>query len=176
MQMKIKEKSTGFTLIEILVVLAILSILTGLISSNYITSRIRARDAQRKSDLSSIKTALELFYNDHGQYPPAAISGVGNSQISTIDWGDESFYDFINDETETIYMAILPGDPAAPGTQYFYTTNSTGTKYQLCAQIENEEDSAIQQDYADRVCSEDSATNLCNYCVASSNATLDEEL
>lgn len=170
-----RNKSPGFTLIELLVVLAILSILMGLLGSNYLTSRIRARDAQRKSDLRSIGQALEMYNGDHGRYPAHEQVGAGNYQISGMPWGG-SFYD--PQEEETVYMQLLPEDPAAPATQYWYQANAIGTKFQLCAIIDNEQDSDIQQPngYEGRICSEQSSSTLCNYCIASSNATVDEPI
>jgi len=58
----------GFTLVEILIVVAIIGILTGLITVNLSAARERARDVQRKGDLKQIQMALELYKND--QNPP----------------------------------------------------------------------------------------------------------
>ena len=59
----------GFTLIELIVVIAIIGTLTGLIVNNLNDARARARDAKRKQDLGSFKTALRLYYNDNQTYP-----------------------------------------------------------------------------------------------------------
>jgi len=59
----------GFTLIELIVVIAIIGTLTGLIVNNLNDARARARDAKRKSELVSLKTALRLYYNDNQSYP-----------------------------------------------------------------------------------------------------------
>lgn len=65
------KKSEGFTLIELLVVIAIIGVLSGLVTVNLQDARERARDAQRKSDLRTIRNALELFKNDQkpSRYP-----------------------------------------------------------------------------------------------------------
>ena len=62
-------KNKGFTLIELIVVIAIIGTLTGLIINNLNDARARARDAKRKQDLTSLKTALRLYYNDNQTYP-----------------------------------------------------------------------------------------------------------
>ncbi|MFH1970889.1 MAG: prepilin-type N-terminal cleavage/methylation domain-containing protein, partial [Patescibacteria group bacterium] len=83
----------GFTLVELLVVMGILGILVSLVAGNFRSSQIRGRDAQRKSDLKQIATALELFYGDYGYYPVGEDGyimacffeeGVGGSRC---DWG-----------------------------------------------------------------------------------------
>ena len=62
----------GFTLIELLVAMGIVAVLTGMAAFNFNQSRVRARDIQRKSDLSQMQKAMELYRNDYnGNYPPA---------------------------------------------------------------------------------------------------------
>lgn len=59
----------GFTLIELIVVIAIIGVLSTLVINNLNDARVRARDAKRKEELSSLKTALRMYYNDHQAYP-----------------------------------------------------------------------------------------------------------
>lgn len=59
----------GFTLIELLVTISIIGILAGLVINNLADARLRARDTKRKSELTSLKTALRLYYNDFQSYP-----------------------------------------------------------------------------------------------------------
>lgn len=59
----------GFTLIELLVSMGIVAVLTGMAVFNFNQSRVRARDVSRKSDLSQLQKALELYKNDQGKYP-----------------------------------------------------------------------------------------------------------
>ena len=59
----------GFTLIELLVVIAILGLLATVGLSSFRTSQLKGRDSKRKSNLSQIQKALEMYYNDYGQYP-----------------------------------------------------------------------------------------------------------
>ncbi|KKR41619.1 MAG: Type II secretory pathway pseudopilin PulG-like protein, partial [Candidatus Woesebacteria bacterium GW2011_GWB1_40_12] len=62
----IKNLSLGFTLVELLVVIAILGILATIGLVTFSSSQMRGRDAQRKSDLKQISSALEIYYNDYG--------------------------------------------------------------------------------------------------------------
>ena len=65
----INHKKAGFTLIELLVVVAIIGILSSVVLSSLNTARMKGRDAKRVSDFKQLMTALELFYNQYGQYP-----------------------------------------------------------------------------------------------------------
>ena len=115
----------GFTLIELLVVIFIIGILAGVILPNFVSSRERARDARRKGDLSQIKNALGIYYNDNQSYPAT---------------GDVPFGAPFNDGA-TIYMQQVPNDPLAPDQSYEYCAPADGDSFRLCASLENEGDS-----------------------------------
>jgi len=61
----------GFTLIEIMVVFAILAVLIIMGMNSYHNQINKARDADRKGDLQRIRIAFEDYYNDHNCYPTA---------------------------------------------------------------------------------------------------------
>jgi prepilin-type N-terminal cleavage/methylation domain-containing protein len=61
----------GFTLIELMVVVSIISLLTSIVSASLDQARKRTRDAKRISDMAIIQVALELYHNDYGRYPDA---------------------------------------------------------------------------------------------------------
>ncbi len=60
----------GFTLIELLIVMAILGALASIVVLTFPAATERARDSNRKSDMSQYRTALETFANaNNGFYP-----------------------------------------------------------------------------------------------------------
>ena len=63
-----RTRKKGFTLIELLIVIAIIGILMSLSLFGIQGARKSSRDAKRKTDLESIRTALELFKADNGSY------------------------------------------------------------------------------------------------------------
>ncbi|MBI4709112.1 MAG: prepilin-type N-terminal cleavage/methylation domain-containing protein [Candidatus Portnoybacteria bacterium] len=67
--MEILGKNKGFTLLELLVVIAIIGVLSTIIVVSVNSARAKARDAKRITDFKAISTALELFYDQVGQYP-----------------------------------------------------------------------------------------------------------
>jgi len=68
----------GFTLIELLVTMSVIGVLIaiGLISYKSILSR--ARDSKRLKDLKQIEVALDLYRNDHGDYPNMFVNSVSD--------------------------------------------------------------------------------------------------
>jgi len=116
----------GFTLVELLIVIAIIGVLSALLMANFIGVRQRARDAQRKADLRQIQSALELFRSDTGNYPGSLEFG---GQLTNTDQPDNN----------TVYMQKVPLDPINNGYPYTYT--SDGSSYYLAACLENASDS-----------------------------------
>ena len=69
-RMKLKHIfKQGFTLVELLVVLAILAMLLTLATPKYFNSLERAKEAALKQDLTTVRDSLDKFYADTGQYP-----------------------------------------------------------------------------------------------------------
>jgi prepilin-type N-terminal cleavage/methylation domain-containing protein len=64
-----KQNTNGFTLIELLVVVSIIGILSTFAMVSLNTARTKARDALRKGDMTQLRTALNLYYDDNNQYP-----------------------------------------------------------------------------------------------------------
>lgn len=132
-------KKSGFTLIELLVVVSIIGILATLVLANLTAGRSRARDAQRKSDLRNIETALRLYYNDKGSYPNSDINKniVGCGTLTTPSscvWGETWATD-----TAT-YMQTLPKDPMGSDQEYRYTSDIANDTFTLEACFENKSD------------------------------------
>lgn len=148
----------GFTLVELLIAMAILAILSTLGLSNFQSARIKARDLSRKSDLQTIAKSLEAYVNDYRTYPLSSNGKIvcKNGQV-TCDWGSA----FIDDKG-TIYASTLPADGS--GALYYY--ESTGNSYVLYARLENENDPSIDSSIT-QTCG--SASYKCNYKVQSSN-------
>jgi general secretion pathway protein G len=59
----------GFTLIELTVVIALISILAGIGIANYRNAVTRTKEAVLKEDLFRLRDAIDQYYADKGQYP-----------------------------------------------------------------------------------------------------------
>lgn len=139
---KQKTKKSGFTMIELLIVIVIIGILAAVGLRAFAASQMKARDSKRKTDLRTIGDALEVYYNDLGIYPDSEnnglIFGCGAQAKEECSAGQI----WKNDDNGTTYMVQMPRDPS--GGMYYYT--SDGTYYQIYARLENMQDRDIPTD------------------------------
>jgi prepilin-type N-terminal cleavage/methylation domain-containing protein len=67
----VRCKNRGFTLVELLTVLAIITMLVGLLVPSLNMVRRIAKETKQKAQLASVEGALTTFRNDYGDYPPS---------------------------------------------------------------------------------------------------------
>ena len=60
------SSESGFTLVELLVVMLILGLLASIAIPAFFNQRVKAQDAEAKSTLKTAQTALETYATDHG--------------------------------------------------------------------------------------------------------------
>jgi prepilin-type N-terminal cleavage/methylation domain-containing protein len=125
----------GFTLTEVLIVVAVLAVLFIILLLNFNSHQGRARDAGRKTDLEKIKIAFEEYYNDHGCYPPSDILNNCNGQ-----------------ELQP-YLDRIPCDPFTKEPYVYVPLEDNECKgYRVLAHLENTEDPAIGQSGCESSC------------------------
>ena len=133
----IKNISRGFTLIEVLVVIAIISVLAGAIAINSADSNKQARDEKRQADLRALQSAIEMYKNKNGVYP----AGCNGPDVWSGEKGSGSGYkctdgtdDYIRDLAPE-FIPVLPKDPklnsSVANSGYVYMVNLSRTVYKL---------------------------------------------
>ena len=92
----------GFTLIELVIVISIIALLSGISVFALNNARSSGRDAKRRGDLAQIASGLELYKSDCNVYPnslPAVDSPLlGNTDPCTL-------------PSTNVYIQAIPGDP-----------------------------------------------------------------
>lgn len=131
-------KKSGFTLLELLIVIAIVGILLAVATASYLTTIKQSRDTRRKTDIEQVRQALETFRSENGIYPPQ----------------EGSMDQFL----VPAYISHLPDDPK-DNYSYAYYTNPSYTEYSLCASLEIKPATPISDTCDPTAC----GVGLCNY-------------
>lgn len=71
----------GFTLLELLVVVAIIAVLATLILGGLAAARRRTKVALAKNNIASLKAALQMYETDTGRYPRRPFTGSFNASV-----------------------------------------------------------------------------------------------
>lgn len=112
-----KRKETGFTIVELLIVIVVIGILAAIVIVAFNGVQGRAKDTQRDSDLKSVQKALELYYIDNGGYPRCNATGANLSPFAN---SSGTITACLSDDLIPKYIGSLPKDPTSDGAQYEY--------------------------------------------------------
>jgi len=142
-------KKSGFTLIEILVVIAIIASIVAMAIPNYLGARQRASDTKKKSEMVQLKSALRLYYNDFNTYPASFNGGAGKLNYiqgclagGTGQCPCSSSLDFASGAAcDNVYMKKFPSD-LGTGT-FYYKQLPSGDDFCLRAVLDNKSDPDI---------------------------------
>lgn len=98
----------GFTIIELIVVIAIIAVLAAIVMVNVTVYIAKARDARRTADIRQVQVALAMYYTDNGFYPTSP---------------DNTLIGALNGILNPKYIGNIPVSPS--GADYHYYNNNT---------------------------------------------------
>lgn len=119
---------SGFTLVELLVVMSILSILSSIVFSTFSAARARGNDARKLVDAHEVKTALTAYNLDHETMPANYIcfgsscspEDVGNKRVGVAIEGTDGAYEATMRELVAGgYLSEIPHSPGGAPYAYF---------------------------------------------------------
>jgi prepilin-type N-terminal cleavage/methylation domain-containing protein len=124
------KRNKGFTIIELLIVVAIIGILAAIIVASLNNARARGRDVRRIRDIQEMHNAIELYIAQNGYAPTIGdpVCGdpnTGGSQCYTTEFSGGLSWADLQSELSP-YIPKLPKDPC--GIEC-YVPNGPGLKY-----------------------------------------------
>lgn len=120
------NKQKGFTLIELIIVIAIIGILSSVILIGVNSAKEKARDARRKMEINQIEKALVFYAEQFGQFPneDTCDSSIGTCTNecpcvpNQTNWPPNS--GIANGLSTDGFMKIMPKDPINNSTYYYW--------------------------------------------------------
>jgi len=115
----VSKKSVGFTLMELMVVLAIIGLLLSVAVPHYFGALDRSKESILRHDLVTMRDAIDKFYGDNGRYPDDLAELVKRKYLRQVP------ADPITDSSET-WQIITPPD-SAKGNLFDIKSGAQGT-------------------------------------------------
>ena len=110
MVLKLK-KNQGFTLVELMVVIAVIVIISIIVIVNIATARTKSRDTMRITDVKQLQGAIQSYFSTNYVYP---------NSLSDLSPG---------------ILTSIPKDPSTK-LNYGYATSTSPVKFHVCATLE----------------------------------------
>ncbi len=93
---KLHNRRGGFTLIELMIVVAIIGILAAIAIPNFLKFQLKAKTSEGKTNLAAIRTAEESVFAEFGTYvsanaSPAAAGGTTKVAFANVDGANQGF-------------------------------------------------------------------------------------
>lgn len=112
-------RTDGFTLIELIIVMAIVALLVTIAAPRYMRSLEKSKEAVLKEDLWVMRDALDKYYGDLGKYPGSLEELVEQKYLRIVP------VDPMTDSSAT-WQAVPPADPEL-GSVYNVKSGASGT-------------------------------------------------
>ena len=110
----------GFTLIELIVVLAIIGLLASIVAPRYVRTVDNAREASLRTSLNVMRDAIDKYVGDKGHYPDSLDELVALGYIRQIP------EDPVTGRRDSWQMLPPPEDASVPGKMADVRSGATG--------------------------------------------------
>ncbi|MBN1915550.1 type II secretion system protein [Candidatus Dojkabacteria bacterium] len=131
------KNKKGFTLVELLVTMAIIAVILGMTVFGISLAQRASRDAQRRNTVDDIAMAIQSYYELYNQYPESTDIDFQSNKVVLERNGNVFISVELKGIAKQVGFNLGGGDTDANGTRYCYERTSGG--YALGAVLENGE-------------------------------------
>ncbi len=143
---------SGFTLVEIIVVIAIMGVLSAIVYSSFNSAKAQSRDQRKISDIAGLQLSLESYFNHNHEYPADLQSLVPQ------------------------YISSIPASPTPSDEYNYFPMSNSGSNicisYQLWVKLETNNAAAINSKKGFNSSASPLANNMV-YCGTGAAKTID---
>ena len=138
----LKRKQSGFTIVELLIVIVVIGILAALVVTTFSGIQRKARNTERETDVKAVHGQLEAYFAQNNSYPDGGTSGIGSASWATANLKGLDAQALKDPKAQAGQDAPTSG--TGSGTQYGYAPTPAGcttaandcTGYTLTANLE----------------------------------------
>jgi prepilin-type N-terminal cleavage/methylation domain-containing protein len=124
-------KLKGFTLLELIIGMAIVAVLIGLSTIGIATVQRSQRDTERRAALNTVNLELSAYYGDTSSYPAAlTITGTPRNTVNI------SASRIITLKGSAVSLAATATASSPSGSKYCYGVGATNTDYVVGVNLE----------------------------------------
>ena len=132
--MKYRSSRRGFTLLEILIVIAVFGLLATMAAISLSSARARMRDAQRISDVNVLRSALRQYWLDKASYPTSKSVQLHAPGTNTDALTSNGFV-AAKDAQPPVYLDSVP---TGPNVNEYYRYKGSANGFSIRFQTESD--------------------------------------
>ena len=117
-----KPPASGFTLIEVMITVAVIAIIAAVALPAYFDYVTRSRLVEGRANLADMRTRMEQFFLDNRRYPATCTTAATSTTNLSLP-GNAKFFDYGCSNLGASTYTVTATDKFSPGTKFVYTVN-----------------------------------------------------
>jgi len=127
--LRTKPPATGFTLIEVMITVAVIAIIAAVALPSYFDYITRSRLVEARANLADMRTRMEQFFLDNRTYPVSCVAATATPSSTQIRLpGNAKFFNYTCEDLGANTYTIKATDMFSPSTHFVYSVDQANTR------------------------------------------------